>query len=191
MRKHKFCGFTLLEILVVLTAVLLLSAFAIPEVANMVRKSKASRAQADLELLKASMLSFRKDVGQLPPGVGTAWNNIPGTEANMRTLNTPLVSNPGGIVGWNGPYLNSPIIIDPWNRAYAGRKNDEALGNGRPLSYLFSAGNDPNYNTADADITVARLISTNGDPFMPPNPAPPAPPDPNHDFGIIILNDGQ
>ncbi|MCB1707824.1 MAG: type II secretion system major pseudopilin GspG, partial [Halioglobus sp.] len=53
--------------------------------------------------LEQSLEMYKLDVGRFPT-----------TEEGLAAL----VTKPGSVSGWNGPYLKSDVPLDPWNRAY-------------------------------------------------------------------------
>jgi general secretion pathway protein G len=96
-------GFTLVELLVVMVILGLLAALVVPSYLGRERKARAQAAKTQIELLGTALDTFRLDVGRYP-------SSQEGLEA-LRTA-------PGGIAGWDGPYLKKPVPMDPWGRNY-------------------------------------------------------------------------
>ena len=96
-------GFTLIELLVVMIILGLLAALVGPGLFSTLSKSKLRSAKAQIELFGTSLDAFRLEVGRYP-------SSDEGLEA--------LRKNPGGIAGWDGPYLRKEVPPDPWGRAY-------------------------------------------------------------------------
>src|SRR5689334_7898303 len=102
-RRDDARGFTLVELLVVMVILGLLAALVVPSYLNRERVARTQAAKAQIELLGTALDTFRLDVGRYP-------SSQEGLEA--------LRTQPGGIAGWNGPYLKKAVPLDPWNRPY-------------------------------------------------------------------------
>jgi general secretion pathway protein G len=96
-------GFTLVELLVVMVILGLLAALVVPSYLGRERKARSQAAKAQIELLGTALDTFRLDVGRYP-------SSQEGLQA--------LRSQPGGVGGWDGPYLKKEIPSDPWGRPY-------------------------------------------------------------------------
>jgi general secretion pathway protein G len=96
-------GFTLLELLVVIVIIGLLASYVGPKYFAQLGKSERTVAKAQIQALEKALDTFRLDVGRYPA-----------TEEGLQAL----VRNPGSLKGWNGPYLNKEIPMDPWGRPY-------------------------------------------------------------------------
>ena len=137
-----------------------------------VRKGKESakmmQVLRDLGELKAAMLRYRGDVGELPPrgDYCPACMALQGEEVvparsgkeprpHMNLLEHVLMEKDGR--GWDGPYLNHAIPRDPWGMEYTYDDNDVGSGPAAAAgSSLHSAGPDRVYGTAD-DVVVSIL----------------------------------
>lgn len=95
-------GFTLVELLVVLTILGLLAALVGPKLFPKLGKGKIAAAKAQIELFGQALDQFRLDVGKYP-------NTMEGLDS--------LVRNPGA-EKWEGPYLKKGIPNDPWGKPY-------------------------------------------------------------------------
>lgn len=95
-------GFTLVELLVVISIIALLAALVGPRLFPKLGKGKQSAAKAQIELLGQALDQFRLDSGRYPS-----------TEEGLRAL----VANPG-VENWDGPYLKRNLPNDPWGRPY-------------------------------------------------------------------------
>ncbi len=100
-------GFTLLELLVVLTILGLLAALAGPQVMGLLGGAKTKAAKLQIETLETVLDLYKLDVGSYPTtGQGLA----------------ALLVKPDGVDRWNGPYLKKPDgAVDPWSRPYGYR----------------------------------------------------------------------
>ncbi len=97
-------GFTLIELLVVLAILGLLVAVATPQVLKYLGKAKADTAKIEIKSLSTALDLFLIDVGRYP-------TQQEGLEA--------LVTNPGALPSWHGPYLKTPSLpLDPWGHPY-------------------------------------------------------------------------
>lgn len=97
-------GFTLLELLVVLSILGLLSAIVGPQVIKYLGSSRTGTAQVQVKNIAASLQLFRLDAGRYPtPEEGLS----------------ALVKQPASVPNWNGPYLpDATAIADPWGKPY-------------------------------------------------------------------------
>src|SRR5262245_6413547 len=97
-------GFTLVEVLVVITIIALIMALVGPRVLNYLSEAKVKAAKIQIESLSSALDLYFLDVGQHP--------------SSSEGLNA-LVQRPGAVPGWNGPYLRGNVVPnDPWGRPY-------------------------------------------------------------------------
>jgi len=100
-------GFTLVEILVVITIIGLIMALVGPQVLRYLTESKVKAAKIQIESLSSALDLLFLDIGRYPT-----------TAENL----TALVQRPGNIAAWNGPYLKGGIVpTDPWGAPYVYR----------------------------------------------------------------------
>src|SRR3569833_3391878 len=88
--RHLEHGFTLIEMLVVLTIIGLIMSLVGPRVLNYLSESKVKAAKIQIESFASAMDLYFMDTGQYP--------------SSSEGL-TALVQSSGAIQGWNGPYL--------------------------------------------------------------------------------------
>jgi general secretion pathway protein G len=104
-------GFTLVEILVVITIIGLIMALVGPRVLNYLAESKVKAARIQVESFASSLDLFYLDAGRYPT-----------TSEGL----TALAARPGGIDSWNGPYLRTGLVPnDPWGHPYIYRSPGE------------------------------------------------------------------
>jgi general secretion pathway protein G len=97
-------GFTLVEILVVITIIGLIMGLVGPKVLNYLSESKVKAAAIQIHSFESALDLFYLDLGRYP-------TTAEGLAA--------LVRRPGGASSWNGPYLkNNSLPDDPWGRPY-------------------------------------------------------------------------
>ena len=104
-------GFTLVEMLVVLVIIGLIMGLVGPRVLNYLTDAREKTAKIQIESFKNAIDLYYLDTGRYPStGEGLV----------------ALVKKPGGVDGWNGPYLRSGAVPqDPWGHAYVYRSPAE------------------------------------------------------------------
>ena len=100
-------GFTLVEMLVVITIIGLIMALVGPRVLNYLSESKVKTARIQIESFTQALDLYYLDNGHYP-------SSSEGLSA--------LVQRPGNATSWNGPYIKTGTVpTDPWGRAYVYR----------------------------------------------------------------------
>lgn len=103
-KKRNQRGFTLIELLVVLVILGLLAALAGPRVMKYLGGAKSDTAKLQVEELSSALDLYRLEVGRYPT-----------SDEGLKAL----VQAPGGVTGWNGPYLKKKDVPkDPWGNDY-------------------------------------------------------------------------
>jgi general secretion pathway protein G len=101
---NREAGFTLTELLVVLTIMALLMALIAPNFIGRVGGARRQSAEAQIENLAGALEIYSLDVGRYPT-----------TDIGLQALVTP----PADAIGWAGPYLRrGGVPDDPWGIAY-------------------------------------------------------------------------
>ena len=133
-------GFTLLEMLVVITVIAILAAIVSPMVFRNVDDAKVSAARSQIDIFGLALDSYRLDNDTYP-------SSAQGLAAlTAQPSGTPEARN------WRGPYLKRAVPFDPWGRAYVYR----SPGDSSRTSYdLLSLGRDgqPGGTGENADLT--------------------------------------
>ena len=102
-RVRVICGFTLLELLVVMVIIGLLASYVAPKYFSQVGKSEVKAAQAQIDALEKALDQYRLDTGHYPT-----------TEQGLAVL----VTRPSSEPKWQGPYLKKGAPSDPWGKPY-------------------------------------------------------------------------
>jgi general secretion pathway protein G len=133
-------GFTLIEILVVITVIAILASLVSPMVFRNVGDAKASAARAQIEILGLALDAYRLDN-----------DYYPSTAQGLAALTQQPAGEPAAR-NWRGPYLKQAVPPDPWGRAYLYR----SPGDTNTTTYdLLTLGRDgaPGGLEDDADLT--------------------------------------
>jgi general secretion pathway protein G len=137
-------GFTLVEMLVVITIIGLIMGLIGPRVLNYLSESRVKAAKIQLQSFSSALDLFYLDAGRFP-------STAEGLAA--------LVQRTPGITAWNGPYLKGGNVpSDPWNHSYVYR----APGEHGPYDIVSygSDGQEGGSGTA-ADISLERTSAKN------------------------------
>jgi general secretion pathway protein G len=135
-------GFTLVEMLVVITIIGLIMGLIGPRVLNYLSESKFKAAKIQLQSFGSALDLFYLDAGRFPS-----------TAEGL----TALVQRTPGLAAWNGPYLKGGNVPnDPWNHSYVYR----APGEHSPYE-IVSYGSDGQEGGTGiaADISTENLAS--------------------------------
>jgi len=111
-KRFDYTGFTLIELLVVIAIIAILAAIIAPNAFRAIEKAKISATIADLRSIKNAATAYYADTGTWPPWCSPA--------ATPPVPCTALITNPGNVTGWDGPYVEkwpTPKWGGP-NRAY-------------------------------------------------------------------------
>jgi general secretion pathway protein G len=104
-------GFTLVEMLVVITIIALIMALVGPRVLNYLTESKIKTTKIQIQSFGTALDLFYLDVGRYP------------TSAEGLSV---LVQGNSGAGSWNGPYLKGGSVPnDPWGKPYVYRSPGE------------------------------------------------------------------
>src|SRR6202140_445544 len=103
-RNPKECGFTLLELLVVLAILGLLIGLVAPAALRQLGSAKEKIAHQSIERLASVLDIYKLDVGTYPT-----------TDQGLQAL----ITKPQGVPRWSGPYLKGDKLPeDPWGRPF-------------------------------------------------------------------------
>jgi general secretion pathway protein G len=135
-------GFTLVEMLVVITIIGLIMGLIGPRVLNYLSESKVKAAKIQLQSFGSALDLFYLDAGRFPS-----------TAEGL----TALVQRTPGVSAWNGPYLKGGNVPnDPWNNAYIYRSPGE-----RSPYEIMSYGSDGQEGGTGiaADLSTDTLVN--------------------------------
>jgi general secretion pathway protein G len=133
-------GFTLVEMLVVITIIGLIMGLVGPRVLNYLSESKVKAAKIQLQSFSSALDLFYLDAGRFPSsseGLGA------------------LVQRTPGVAAWNGPYLKGGTLPnDPWSHAYVYR----SPGQHGPYDIIsYGADGQEGGSGVAADITTENV----------------------------------
>ena len=99
-KLHRQQGFTLVELLLVLMILALIAGLVLPGIIGKAESAKAKAAASQVSRLAMAVESYYLDTGSTPESL------------------EQLVKEPGDTKGWNGPYVKTSALKDPWGRDY-------------------------------------------------------------------------
>jgi general secretion pathway protein G len=141
-RRHEDgqAGFTLVEMLVVITIIGLIMGLVGPRVLNYLSESKVKAAKIQLQSFSSALDLFYLDAGRFPSsseGLGA------------------LVQRTPGVAAWNGPYLKGGTLPnDPWSHPYVYR----SPGQHGPYDIIsYGADGQEGGSGTAADITTENV----------------------------------
>lgn len=134
-KKKRHHGFTLIELIVVLTIGVLIIGLVGPHVMKQFSGAKVKTAKLQMSDFGAALDLFYLDTGRYPT-----------TQEGL----SALIEAPSGLEKWNGPYLKKKKLPeDPWNNEY----HYESPGqNGAYDLYSYGADNTSGGEGDNADI---------------------------------------
>lgn len=131
-------GFTLLEMLIVLVIIGLLVGLVGPQLLGRVDQGRVTAAQAQIQMIKGALDTFRLDLGRYPT-----------SEEGLQALVT-MPDDPRAASAWKGPYLQGALPNDPWNAPYRYRR----INNNQIELYSLGADGAPGGEELNADLGI-------------------------------------
>jgi general secretion pathway protein G len=125
-------GFTLVELLLVMVILALLAGLILPNLIGKAESAKNKAAASQISRISMSVENYYLDTGQTPSSLDE------------------LVNEPAGVTGWNGPYIKSSLLKDPWGRPYVYRAPGE---HGEFDIMTYGADGQPGGEGKNADRT--------------------------------------
>jgi general secretion pathway protein G len=130
-------GYSLLEILIVISIIALLVTLVGPQVFKLFSGAQTKTAAAQMKTLKTAISTMHLDIGRYP------------TDSEGLSL---LVQAPGeGVPNWNGPYLDGDLPKDPWGSDYM---YVAPQGDDQPRIATFGEDKKEGGSGAKADIVL-------------------------------------
>jgi general secretion pathway protein G len=131
-------GFSLVEMLVVLTIIALVLGLVGPRVLNYLGESRTKTAKLQIESFGSALDLFYLDAGRYPT-----------TSEGLAAL----VQRPSGTNIWNGPYVKgSRLPADPWGNSYQYRSPVE-----RAPYEIVSYGSDGREGGTDSAADISNV----------------------------------
>jgi len=131
-------GYTLIEMLVVLTIISMIVGLVGPRVLSYLGQSRVKTAKLQIESLSSALDLFYMDAGRYP-------TSAEGLDA--------LAKRPSEVENWNGPYLKgSRVPLDPWGHPY----HYHTLTDHLPPYEIVSFGSDGREGSADNISNVEK-----------------------------------
>jgi len=103
---NSISAITLVQILIIVVVVVVLAAVAAPRLLRQQEKARRTQANNDIDALGLALDMYANHNGAYPSteqGLKALWE---------KPIVPPIPSN------WKGPYLDKPILKDPWNNDY-------------------------------------------------------------------------
>lgn len=136
-------GYTLIEMLVVLTIISLILGLVGPRVLAYLGESRVKAAKLQIESFSSALDLFYLDTGRYPSGTE-------GLDA--------LISRPTDVEVWNGPYVRGGRIpADPWGHSYLYR----APVDHSPPYEIVSLGSDGREGGAGTAADISSIGNAN------------------------------
>ncbi|MBN8690143.1 MAG: type II secretion system protein GspG [Armatimonadetes bacterium] len=101
-------GFTLTEIMTVVSIIGLLSAMAVPQYMTSVRRSRENSLRATLAVVRSAVDAYRNDTGAFPAAI----SDLSSTSAPASGLSSTAATVTITSSDWRGPYLRA-VPTDP------------------------------------------------------------------------------
>jgi len=113
-KKEK--GFSLIELIVTISIIVILAGIVTPIVGNMIDEARVSRATSEVKVLAEAIMNLYKDTAIWPQDTSitttAAWNNGRNGLAARTAARFPSTRT------WKGPYVQKQIAEDPWRTPY-------------------------------------------------------------------------
>ncbi|KKT41256.1 MAG: hypothetical protein UW30_C0010G0012 [Candidatus Giovannonibacteria bacterium GW2011_GWA2_44_13b] len=142
-------GFSLIELLVVLSIIGILANLALISVRSAREKAFVARVKADQSQLRTVILQLESDTAKVPnyPTISTCTNNLIPTVLLDTSGSVGLAATDGNFPNWNGPYMSgipndswyTPYYFDVW-RVCNGQVGCEGIADGTTVRAIVSFG---------------------------------------------------
>ncbi len=168
-RRRAVAGFTVIELVVIVTILAVLSGILIPVIGSEIEDARHVRAETDLQVLADAFGAYRKNTGFWPHDYNLAPAAIGNAVVELKQFEC-LYENVHQHPHWHGPYLvqgfaaggGPPHVAgdqpgqglqDPWGRPFRVRFDSGTVGEtGDPGVTLFSLGQNGVLETSDENL---------------------------------------
>jgi general secretion pathway protein G len=138
-RPTSIDGYTLIEMLVVLTIISLIVGLIGPRILNYLSDSRVKAAKLQIENFNSSLDLFFMDTGRYP--------------STAEGLNA-LEQRPSDVEVWNGPYIKgSKVPADPWGNPY----QYHTITDHQPPYEILSLGSDGHEGGAGTAADISNV----------------------------------
>lgn len=103
---NRHLGFSLIHLLIIIVVVVILAGVATPRLLRQQEKNKRTIATNDIDTLGIALDIYANQNGTYPT-----------TEQGLKALWEKPITSPVP-VNWQGPYVDKPILKDPWGNSY-------------------------------------------------------------------------
>lgn len=127
-------GFTLAELIVVVSIIGIVSVTGMWVYNRMFERSNAADIAADFQAIRGAWRLYLLDTNNQSPLQGTFGSSNPDAPCHSEPplINTDLFTNVSGNASWSGPYLRTEPL-DPWNRHYTYDNDNDTYSFGPPI----------------------------------------------------------
>ena len=153
--RNKY-GFTLLEMLIVMTLIVILASMVIGVASHIDARAKKDQIENTFVLLDSSLQEYRQFGDKFPEQLEQNYanaaahseylynelNSVPASRSILEKINSSLIENKYAAAA--APIAASPEIYDPWGTAL-----DYRYTPGENFPLMVSAGEDKKFGTAD------------------------------------------
>ncbi len=99
-------GLTLVEVMLVLVILMIIASLAVTAYGPIQRKAYINAAKTQIKAFKTPLQAYKLDMGDFPAS-GDGLEALRNAPSNLRNVDK-----------WSGPYLDSPVPLDPWGNPY-------------------------------------------------------------------------
>ncbi len=101
-------GFTLIEMMVVLAILGIIVGLVVPNMFGAIGEAEATQIQGQHEKMREAVFSYYADTSEYP----TEWSANDVNHEDQHQLWTNADESGGDVNGWDGPYLDRPVLQD-------------------------------------------------------------------------------
>ncbi len=155
-------GFTLIELMVVLSIIGLLSSIVFTSLNSAREKAKVAKAQTEIKQLESAINMLYNETG-FYPGMQSLSPCIQNPEIYLNTPEAGVSATDGTFPSWRGPYM-STVPLDPWGTNYyydpdyaCGATTNGCRGSTTAARVVQSFGPNKTQNYGDGDDVVTIL----------------------------------